>query len=156
MRHAQVTLLGGDPADYRMLSEQPLLLWKALQSGASTDVLGCLEKLSSCLLQCHRLQVFHDSLVAKAKMGSMTGPPSVDVPYFTVNSAMACTDFEALVLLACSAIERLSHCVAQRIANQTTWQVKVAETGQNQSVDRFAPVQSATIGVPLTHLPLQL
>src|SRR4029077_987908 len=90
MQNNQVNYIaiGGGVPHHALLSDGPVRQWEAIQqalreswrsgdAAAQASVVrlaGCLEKLSSSLLQAHRLRNHHDTLLCQAK--SLKGTPA--------------------------------------------------------------------------------
>jgi len=81
--------------------------WKQSEDRSSrgrlADLSGCLEKLESTLLQGKRLRSYHDALITDAR--SLRG---TNIQSTARQGSDACADFEAFVLQARSALDRLT------------------------------------------------
>jgi hypothetical protein len=118
--------VGGGVAHYALLPDPVVKQWAAIEEAlrqlwktgdrqskvSAVSLSGCLEKLSSGLLQGHRMRNHHDTLLCHAK-ALKTSPAGMAA----LRGAEACADFEGLLLQARAALDRLAWLVTSRFKN---------------------------------------
>ena len=133
------------PEHYGLLEDDPLALWKEI-SRAKKDwnkmtaaekelhrrISGCLEKLSACLLQCRRLKEHHEWLITQAKQNAIDNlPPDINQISAAFSSSAAIADFEALVLQARAALDRLTLYLTSYFRNPSSRYTKLSNILEN-------------------------
>jgi len=122
-KNINTLLIGGGPDHFGMLNDEVVNLWSQLThqkfvweklSGVEKERLlrlnGCLNKLSACLLQCSRLSAHYNSLILEAERNSVDKfPPDIEEAHLAYAGTVACSDFEALLLQGCAALDRLTY-----------------------------------------------
>lgn len=123
----QYLAVGGGIPHYALLRETATQQWETIQkallaewrSSEENDVRrrvrnlsGCLEKLSASLMQAHRIRNHHDNLLCQAKALKPAGATCA-----TIRGADACADFEALLLQARAALDRLAWYMTSHFKN---------------------------------------
>lgn len=82
--------------------------WKAGDQTRLSAMGGCLEKLSTSLLQVHRIRGFHQDFIENALLNLGKG-----AAYAALRGDVACVDFESLLLQGRAALDRLTWFVAR-------------------------------------------
>lgn len=106
--------VGGTVDHYNLLGKGPVDQWTRIQKYLSADwktgdqrrlsaISGCLEKLSTSLLQVCRIKSFHQELVNTARLNLGKG-----AGYAALRGDVACADFESLLLQGRAALDRLT------------------------------------------------
>jgi hypothetical protein len=123
----QYLAIGGGIPHHALLRDAATQQWEAIQKALLTEwksseestvrrrvrnLSGCLEKLSASLMQAHRIRNHHDDLLCQAKALKPTGANSA-----AMHGANACADFEALLLQARAALDRLAWYVTSQFRN---------------------------------------
>jgi len=118
----QVTYIaiGGSVTHYGLLEKGPVDQWDKIQKHLSehwnggdqyrlSAISGCLEKLSTSLLQVHRINDFHNrEVLSNARNNIGKGQA-----YAALRGDVACADFESLLLQARAALDRVTWFVSK-------------------------------------------
>ncbi len=115
--------VGGAVSHYDLLGPKPVEQWDRIQKYLSSEwksgdqgrllaMSGCLDKLSTSLLQVHRIKDFHQELLNTASMNLGKGP------YAFLRGEIACADFESLLLQGRAALDRLTWFVTWNFKGQ--------------------------------------
>lgn len=111
--------VGGTVNDCDLLDTKPVEQWSCIQKYLSAEwktgdqtrlyaMSGCLEKLSTSLLQVHRIRGFHIEFINTAVENRGKG-----VAYAALRGDIPCADFESLLLQGRAALDRLTWLVAR-------------------------------------------
>jgi hypothetical protein len=114
-----IIAVGGTVDHYDLLGTTPVEQWSRIQKALSAEwktgdqtrlsaMSGCLEKLSTSLLQVHRIRGFHQELINTALQNL-----GKNVAYFALRGDIACADFESLLLQGRAALDRLTWLVSR-------------------------------------------
>ena len=116
--------VGGDTPQFGLLGDSPTRQWSRLKKSLSAlwrtaseeekarliRISGCLDKLRTSLLQCHRLRQHHDQLFEDAAQQLPPGSAAY-------SGDIACADFEGLLLQGRAALDRLTWFVTSEFGN---------------------------------------
>jgi hypothetical protein len=109
-----IIAVGGTVDHYDLLGTTPVEQWSRIQKYLSAEwktgdqtrlsaMSGCLEKLSTSLLQVNRIRGFHQELINTALQNL-----GKNVAYAALRGDIACADFESLLLQGRAALDRLT------------------------------------------------
>jgi len=102
-------LLGGNAVhQWRRIQEYLSAEWKTGNQVRLSAISGCLEKLSTSLLQVSRIRSFHQELLNTARVNLGKG-----ASYAALRGDLACADFESLLLQGRAALDRLTWFVSK-------------------------------------------
>jgi hypothetical protein len=119
----------GNP-DYGLLAQRVNDLFSSLRSHVTTKwkdagstektrlarISGCLEKLSSFLMQASRMRKYHDSLIDMAQKFNQFGDAPLPFAFWIAQHGReACSDFEGTLLQARAALDRLARFIAAEL-----------------------------------------
>ena len=116
--------VGGDVVHYSLLGNEAVNQWDSIQKylsaqwktekqGRLSAISGCLEKLSTSLLQVSRIKKFHEELINTTILNLGKG-----AGYAALRGDIACADFESLLLQGRAALDRVTWFISKEF-NQT-------------------------------------
>jgi hypothetical protein len=100
--------------------------WKSGDQRRLSAISGCLEKLSTSLLQVCRIKSFHQELVSTARLNLSKG-----ACYAALRGDVACADFESLLLQGRAALDRLTWFTAKEFGQSCNSFRKLANLLEN-------------------------